>query len=72
MTTMSVNPTRRTFVSGILSIFGFLGGVGREPRAEARTVPVKEKPEPVIFTVRMHQPQMTCMTFVYDSVGVKR
>ena len=66
MATMNNNPTRRTFVSGILSIFGFLGGVSRTPRVEGLTIPDKENPAPAVFTVRMQQPEMSCVTFTYD------
>jgi hypothetical protein len=64
--TMNVNPTRRTFVSGILSVFGFLAGVGRTPPAEASPIPKKENPVPPPSTLRLECPQFQCATFVYD------
>ncbi len=63
---MNVNPTRRTFVSGILSVFGFLAGVGRTPPVEAGPVPSKEKPALPPLTPRFECPQFQCATYVYD------
>ncbi len=63
---MSVNPTRRTFVSSILSLFGFVASMGRTPRAEASAAPVPELPIPTDIIPRILEPPMDCTTHVYD------
>jgi hypothetical protein len=63
---MNINPTRRSFVSGILSVFGFLAGVGRTPPAEASPIPKKENADPPPSTLRFECPQFQCATYVYD------
>ena len=63
---MIVTPTRRTFVSGILSVFGFLAGMGRTPPAEASPAPKKEDPVPPPSAVRFDCLESQCATYVYD------
>ena len=67
---MSIQPTRRSFVSGILSALGILAGSGRTVQAAEAVVkpvipPVPIKP-PV---VRSYDPLPYATTFVYDGGG---
>ena len=69
---MNLNPTRRTFVWGLLAFVGFVRGMASEPRVETQFVATQEKPALPVFIVQMRQPPMPCATYVYDSTGSKR
>ena len=64
---MPARPTRRTFVSSLLSLCGIATALGRKPGVVKSVAPaevsVVQGPSPIVSTV---SPDFYCATFVYD------